>query len=70
MLELFFACNRQTYVNEGLHINERVDVVAAGKNFNKPGFVLMDPLFDVICDADIQCKGLVYHDLNVIGLAA
>lgn len=58
------------YVSEGLQINERVDVVAAGKTFNKPGFVLMDPLFDVICNADIQCAGLVGHDVNIIGLAA
>jgi len=57
-------------VSVGFHINKRVDVLAVGKTFNKPDFVLMGPLFDIICDADIQCAGLVNHDINVIGLAA
>ena len=58
------------YISEGFHIDKRSDAVAMGKAFDKPGFVLMDSLFDVICDADVQCAGLVGHDVDVIDPSA
>ena len=57
-------------IGEGFHVNERIDVVPMSEAFGQPGFVLMDSLFNVICDADVECARLVAHNVDVIGLAA
>ena len=50
-------------------MNQCVYFVAVCETFDQAGLMLIDPLFDVICDPGIQRSGLVGHDIDEIGLA-
>jgi hypothetical protein len=65
----FLAVNRTPNIVKALVVNQSIDLVVLAELRSITKFMFPDPAVKIICDAHVQCLGMVGQNVNAIASA-